>query len=99
MIVYVESENKHYKCCPHTTEENTFIWEEFNNSGGVQSDWDQTDETKPDYIKNKPTLAPVATSGKFDDLVFDWQNTTLIFDGGDAGSHEPIAKVGETKLI
>ena len=34
----------------------------------IQSDWEQTDNTKVDYIKNKPTLADVATSGSYDDL-------------------------------
>jgi hypothetical protein len=31
-------------------------------------DWNQTDETKADYIKNKPTLATVATTGSYNDL-------------------------------
>ena len=35
----------------------------------VQSDWDQADDQAPDYIKNKPTLAAVATSGDYDDLI------------------------------
>ena len=34
----------------------------------VQADWTQTDNTEVDYIKNKPTLATVATSGDYDDL-------------------------------
>lgn len=34
----------------------------------VQSDWTQTNNTEVDYIKNKPTLATVATSGDYDDL-------------------------------
>ncbi|MBP5422638.1 MAG: hypothetical protein J6Y78_09375 [Paludibacteraceae bacterium] len=34
----------------------------------VQSDWNQSDDTKDDYIKNKPNLASVATSGDYDDL-------------------------------
>lgn len=34
----------------------------------VQSDWDQTTTTADDYIKNKPTLATVATSGSYNDL-------------------------------
>lgn len=32
------------------------------------------------------------------DLLMDL-DTELIFDGGDAGSHEPIALVGTTKLV
>lgn len=34
----------------------------------VQSDWDQATSTADDYIKNKPSLATVATSGSYDDL-------------------------------
>ena len=35
---------------------------------GAQSDWEQKDDTKADYIKNKPNLATVATSGNYNDL-------------------------------
>ena len=34
----------------------------------VQSDWAQDGEQEVDFIKNKPNLAPVATSGSYDDL-------------------------------
>ncbi len=34
----------------------------------VQADWEQTTTTADDYIKNKPTLAAVATSGSYNDL-------------------------------
>ena len=34
----------------------------------MQSDWTQTTTTADDYIKNKPTLATVATSGSYNDL-------------------------------
>lgn len=34
----------------------------------VQSDWNQANNTADDYIKNKPTLATVATSGNYNDL-------------------------------
>ena len=34
----------------------------------IQSDWAQNDNTKVDFIKNKPTLATVATSGSYNDL-------------------------------
>ena len=27
------------------------------SNGGVQSDWNQNDDTQPDYIKNKPSIA------------------------------------------
>lgn len=37
-------------------------------SANVQSDWNQTDTTADDYIKNKPSLAAVATSGSYNDL-------------------------------
>jgi hypothetical protein len=56
MIVYVKSQNKHYKCCPHPTKEDTFIWEEFNSSGSVQSNWEETNENSAAFIKNKPDV-------------------------------------------
>ena len=34
----------------------------------VQSDWNETTTTSDAYIKNKPSLATVATSGKYSDL-------------------------------
>ena len=34
----------------------------------VQSDWDQSDSTAVDYIKDKPALAPVATLGTYNSL-------------------------------
>lgn len=34
----------------------------------VQSDWTQSDNTQVDFIKNKPSLASVATSGDYADL-------------------------------
>ena len=34
----------------------------------VQADWAQTDDTKDDFIKNKPDLTESALSGKFEDL-------------------------------
>lgn len=41
-------------------------------SGGgtqVQSDWAETDDQSMSYIKNKPELSTVATSGNYDDLL------------------------------
>ena len=35
----------------------------------VQANWAQADSTAADYIKNKPTLATVATTGDYDDLI------------------------------
>ena len=35
----------------------------------VQSDWAETDDQSMSYIKNKPELSSVATSGNYDDLL------------------------------
>ena len=62
------------------TNGNTYTFSVFNGekgadgSGGggieqVQSDWAQSDDTKKDYIKNKPSLSTVATSGNYNDLL------------------------------
>ena len=47
------------------------VYEAIQNIPGteqVQSDWDQTDDTQVDFIKHKPSLAAVATSGSYTDL-------------------------------
>ena len=38
------------------------------SGGGVQSDWAETDTNSMSYIKNKPELSVVATSGSYNDL-------------------------------
>ena len=38
------------------------------NASQIQSDWNQSDSGEVDYIKNKPSLATVATSGLYSDL-------------------------------
>lgn len=43
----------------------------------VQSDWNETTTTSDAYIKNKPTLATVATSGSYNDL----SNKPTLFSG------------------
>ena len=40
-----------------------------SGGGGVQSDWAETDTKSMSYIKNKPELSSVATSGNYDDLL------------------------------
>ena len=40
-----------------------------SGGGGVQSDWAETDDQSMSYIKNKPELSSVATSGNYDDLL------------------------------
>ena len=40
----------------------------------VQSDWNEANNVSPAYIKNKPSLATVATSGEAEDVSYD--NTT-----------------------
>ena len=37
----------------------------------VQSDWDQSDNTKVDYIKNKPDLSAYVTSDALGDIIYD----------------------------
>ena len=46
-------------------------WVDQSGGGGSQqqSDWAETDNTKVTFIKNKPSLAAVATSGDYDDLI------------------------------
>ena len=41
---------------------------EVASAGQVQSDWSETDTSAKNFIKNKPTLSTVATSGNYSDL-------------------------------
>lgn len=41
---------------------------EIASAGQVPSDWNETDTAAKGYIKNKPTLSTVATSGNYSDL-------------------------------
>ena len=45
-------------------------------------DWSQTDSAKADYIKNKPELANVATTGSYSDLKDTPVITNEIDDNG-----------------
>ena len=42
---------------------------------GPQADWDETDPTKPDYIKNKPNLSVYATEQELEQGLAGKQNT------------------------
>lgn len=46
----------------------TYSWETETPFTQVQADWAETDNSAVDYIKNKPSLAAVATSGSYNDL-------------------------------
>lgn len=52
----------------------------------LQPDWNQTDSEQNDYIKNKPTLAPVATSGNYNDLI----NTPVLSTVAISGSYNDL---------
>ena len=41
---------------------------DLSDAGKVQSDWNETNNNEPSYIRNKPNLATVATSGSYNDL-------------------------------
>lgn len=43
-------------------------WKVPVGDSNVQSNWNETDSTSDAYIKNKPSLATVATSGSYNDL-------------------------------
>lgn len=45
------------------------VVKELEVSGAVQSDWNQTDSTLPDYIKNKPSLSDYALKSEISPVV------------------------------
>lgn len=60
---YVHTDNNYT-----TTEKNKLSGIAAGAEVNVQANWAQTTTTADDYIKNKPTLATVATSGSYNDL-------------------------------
>ena len=71
----------------------------------VQSDWKQNNTYSPDYIRNKPNLSKVATSGSYEDLKdkpeipepqvnSDWNSTT----GKSRILNKPVIPVVPTKV-
>ena len=60
---YVHTDNNYT-----TTEKNKLSGIAAGAEVNVQANWTQTTTTADDYIKNKPTLATVATSGSYNDL-------------------------------
>ena len=53
----------------------------------VQADWTQTDTGALDYIKNKPSLATVATSGSYNDL----SDTPMLATVATSGSYNDLS--------
>lgn len=61
---------KSYMARIHVADE-TDVWNFYEKQLGddqVQSDWTEADDTKKSFIRNKPNLATVATSGSYNDL-------------------------------
>ena len=55
-----------------------------------QSDWNELDASKAEFIKNRPSLAMIATSGSYNDLI----NKPILLQGpqgpiGDTGTQGP----------
>ena len=48
--------------------EGSYAWASPQTFSQQQADWTEADSSAVDYIKNKPTLAAVATSGNYSDL-------------------------------
>ena len=52
----------------YNSSSNTWKFADIAGEDNVQSDWTQSDTSADDFIKNKPTFSPVATSGSYNDL-------------------------------
>lgn len=66
--------------------------------GQVQPDWNQNDETKPDYVKNRPFY----TGGPVETVLFEESTVPFVEDGGLYGVEFPSAievTVGEIYKI
>lgn len=58
----------------------------------VQADWTEADSNADDYIKNKPSLATVATSGSYNDLSNTPTIPTTVAQLTDAGDYYTAAQ-------
>lgn len=76
---YVHTDNNYT-----TTEKNKLSKIASGAEVNVQSDWSQSDNTKDDYIKNKPTI-PSNTSDLTNDSGFITQETDPVFSNSAAG--------------
>lgn len=67
-----------YKCAAGETA-GTYEWipVAVQDGSSVQSDWDETDSTADDYIKNKPTIPVISQSATLTLTVNGWDSTTL----------------------
>ena len=69
----------------------------------VQSDWAETNTESVSYIKNKPTLSIVATSGSFNDLldkpVIPTKTSELTNDSGFLTEHQPLKTINGESLV
>lgn len=61
----------------------------YNIEGGgqVQANWTESDSSDPSFIRNKPTLATVATSGSYNDL----SNTPNLATVATSGSYNDLS--------
>ncbi len=69
----------------------------------VQSDWAETNTESVSYIKNKPTLSIVATSGSFNDLldkpVIPTKTSELENDSGFLTEHQPLKTINNESIV
>ena len=77
---------------PNNVQQNVYDYNYFINTptipaAQIQSDWNQADNTKLDYIKNKPTIPSVSglvtwavSSTDWNIVVFDWATGKVIKD-------------------
>ena len=69
----------------------------------VQSDWAETNTESVSYIKNKPTLSIVATSGSFNDLldkpIIPTKTSELTNDSGFLTEHQPLKTINGESLV
>lgn len=55
---------------PLTPDANGYVTIDLTNAGKVQSDWDETNENEPSYIRNKPDLSIYALKDEIETGVF-----------------------------
>lgn len=71
--------------------------------GTTQADWTETDTAAPSYIKNKPSLAAVATSGSYNDLSdkpdIPTKTSDLVNDSGFTNDYTELTNKPDLKPV
>ena len=68
-----------------------------DGGSGTQSDWNQNDATKPDYVKNRPFYTATAENVLLEEATFEFKNTEEVYQS--LLSNAKLLEIGRTYLV